>query len=101
MPGYGANRATHRIELKAFDGSKNWVDIKAGRSSGASTRVNFAGMKITGLTEDGRPIVAVRDQPRTSAVGRAGAALALHPSRRAGTGRSRRTGSPRLDFGHE
>jgi len=63
MPGYGVGSATHRILLADYDGSDNWVDIRAGRSSGAASRVQFAGMRITGVTATGTPILDVREDP--------------------------------------
>ncbi len=63
MPSYGVKKARHRIEFKEFDGSDNWCDILAGRSSGAATRVQFAGVKIVGLSPSGEPQFAVRENP--------------------------------------
>ena len=63
MPGYGAGKAKHRIELKEYNGSADWVDIKEGRSSAAATRVQFAGMQIVGVTASGDPILDVRADP--------------------------------------
>lgn len=44
--GYGVRQGTHRIELSEFDGSGNWVDIKAGRSYGDSLRQTKAGLQV-------------------------------------------------------
>lgn len=60
MPGYGyaATRGTHRISLEPFNGSDDWVDIVAGRSSAAAARVQSAGMALTGVAADGTPRVS-------------------------------------------
>ena len=53
---YGVSRdGPHRIDLKAFDGSDNYVLIRAGRSSGAATRVASAAMRLSGVLSDGTP----------------------------------------------
>lgn len=60
MPGYAASRATHRISLKPFNDSDDWVDIYAGRTSGADTRVQSAVMELAGTDATGRPIISAR-----------------------------------------
>lgn len=44
--GYGVQTGTHRIELVDFDGSDNWVDIRAARSYGAAQRQKAAGLRM-------------------------------------------------------
>jgi hypothetical protein len=56
MGGYRASTATHRIELTEFDGSDNWVDIKAARSSGDATRLLQSAAHITGIDGMNRPL---------------------------------------------
>lgn len=55
--GYGASRARHRISLKEFDGSDNWVDIYAQRTSGAAARLASVSFVITGVNGDGTPVI--------------------------------------------
>lgn len=43
--GYGINRGVHRISLEPFDGSGNWVDIRATRSYGAMRRLQGSGLR--------------------------------------------------------
>lgn len=51
--GYGVRQGTHRIELSEFDGSGNWVDIKAGRSYGDRLRQTKAGLQFKLATKRG------------------------------------------------
>ncbi|SRR5579885_398876 len=60
MPSYTTSARRHRISLKEFDGSDNWVDIREGRSSRAAARINSAGIELTGLSLDGRPNISTK-----------------------------------------
>lgn len=44
--GYGVRQGTHRIDLTGYDGSANWVDIKAGRSYGDRLTQTNAGLQV-------------------------------------------------------
>lgn len=61
MPGYGVSKQTHRISLKPFDGSDEWVDIRASRSGGAASRIAMAALAVTGIDPSGTPIISVRE----------------------------------------
>jgi hypothetical protein len=50
--GYGVNGSTHRIELKEFDGSDNWVDIKSEMSNATRTRIKEAAVTLAGVNGD-------------------------------------------------
>lgn len=61
MPSRLANvTGRHRLTLREFDGTDDWVEIRAGRSSRAAARINSAGVEIGGLTADGRPLLSAK-----------------------------------------
>lgn len=51
--GYRAGLGTHRIYLKDFDGSENWVDIRASRTYGQRLRTASAAVRVQMPTQPG------------------------------------------------